>query len=154
MLSLRDKVAASPLPSAVRCRCGRALFSQCKGRIIVFTKCCITPKFALNVALTATLAMYLGGCGHAIRVGNVGWLFAQVCFRAFCRNCCPGECCNGRKHREKTVIWHSGEICVTLPLNIAIRQRRCPKGPDTETSNMSPRQPRHHIHETRKNNHI
>lgn len=51
----------------------------------MFTKCCITPKFALNVASTVTLAMHFGGCGHAIRVGNVGWLFAQVRFRAFCR---------------------------------------------------------------------
>lgn len=116
----------------LRCRCVRAFFSLCKGRIIVFTKCCITPKFALNVAPTAMLAMYLGGCGHAIRVGNVGWLFAQVRFRAFCRTVARESVATaGRKHREKTVIWHSGEICVTLPLNIAIWQRRGPKVPDT-----------------------
>lgn len=93
----------------------------------MFTKCCITPKFALNVALTATLAMYLGGCGHAIRIGNVGWLFVQVRFRAFCRTVARESVATAGNPRENSDLALRGNLC-NFALEYCHTAKARPKG--------------------------
>lgn len=82
------------------------------------------------MASTATLAMYLGGCGHAIRVENVGWLFAQVRFRAFCRIVARESVAtagNTERPRENSDLALRGNLC-NFALEYCHTAKARPKG--------------------------